>query len=93
MIKPENQQVAGAFKEMVTVAIDAGDVATIWLDMPGKSVNTLTPEMFQALDDAIALVEREGAKGRRYSNAPGVDRRTGRAFCAAPHSASGYHRR
>ena len=63
MIKPENQQVLGAFNEMVTVSIDASRVATIWLDMPGKSVNTLRPEMFQALDDAIALIEREGCAG------------------------------
>src|SRR5690348_10310892 len=41
----------------------AGPVATIWLDSPGKPVNTLSRRMWADLDAAIAEVERENPAG------------------------------
>ncbi len=47
----------------VRVEIDAERIATIWLDAPGKRVNTLSREMWADLATAIELVEHDKPLG------------------------------
>src|SRR3954462_3437327 len=39
--------------------VDGKSVTTVWMDAPGKPVNTNSPQMRAALDDAIAAIERD----------------------------------
>jgi hypothetical protein len=41
---------ARTFKNF-TLEIDADKVATVWLDVPGQKVNTLSPAVGEELDD------------------------------------------
>src|SRR3954451_7858639 len=39
--------------------VDGKSVTTVWMDAPGKPVNTNSPQMLGALEDAIAAIERD----------------------------------
>jgi 3-hydroxyacyl-CoA dehydrogenase/enoyl-CoA hydratase/3-hydroxybutyryl-CoA epimerase len=43
--------------------LDEDRIATLWLDSPGKSVNTLSKQMWEDLDNAIDQIEREKPRG------------------------------
>jgi len=45
------------------VAVNDQNIATIWLDMPGKSANTLSPAMFAAIDRALETVQKQSPAG------------------------------
>ncbi|HEX3355844.1 MAG TPA: enoyl-CoA hydratase/isomerase family protein [Tepidisphaeraceae bacterium] len=47
----------------VRVEIDSDRIATLWLDAPGKRVNTLSRQMWADLAEGIDEVEREKAVG------------------------------
>src|SRR5258708_5749624 len=51
------------------VQIDSHRIATIWLDAPGKRVNTLSRQMWGDLGDALDQVKKDGARGMIVTSA------------------------
>jgi 3-hydroxyacyl-CoA dehydrogenase/enoyl-CoA hydratase/3-hydroxybutyryl-CoA epimerase len=47
----------------IKTTVDADNIMTVWIDVPGKSVNTIGQLMLTELTEAIAHVEREKPKG------------------------------
>lgn len=47
----------------VRITTDSDNVVTIWMDLPGKPVNTCSSQMFDDLEQALNTVERVRAKG------------------------------
>src|SRR5262245_58861655 len=45
-------------ERFVRTNIDADNVLTIWLDAPGKSVNTCSPQLLADLNDAVTEAEQ-----------------------------------
>ena len=56
--------------------IDTDNVLTIWLDAPGKPVNTFSPQMLADLLDAIIAIERDKPAAVIFTSAKT------RSFCA-----------
>src|SRR4051794_1900783 len=42
-----------AMDSTIRVTRDADNIATVWIDLPGKSVNTVTPQVLTDLDAAL----------------------------------------
>src|SRR5689334_20890488 len=42
-----------------TTPVDGKNITTVWMDAPGKPVNTNSPQMLAALDEALAAIERD----------------------------------
>ena len=42
-----------------TSQVDGKTVTTLWMDAPGKPVNTNSPQMLAELDAAVAAIERD----------------------------------
>jgi 3-hydroxyacyl-CoA dehydrogenase/enoyl-CoA hydratase/3-hydroxybutyryl-CoA epimerase len=49
--------------QTVRTQSDADGIVTVWLDQPGKSVNTLTPTMLAELSEIVAMLETQRPKG------------------------------
>ena len=47
----------------IRITTDADNVATIWMDAPGKSVNTCSRRFYADLAEALTAIERDGAAG------------------------------
>src|SRR6266850_4718759 len=49
--------------DTIKTTVDADGIMTVWIDVPGKSVNTIGQKMLTELTEAISLIEREKPKG------------------------------
>src|SRR5947209_6805359 len=47
----------------VRTMTDADNIVTVWLDQPGKSVNTITPAMLSDLNEVVAMLEQSKSAG------------------------------
>ena len=48
---------------------DADNIATVWLDLPGKSVNTVTPQVLSDLDAALTELSQNAPAGVIFASA------------------------
>src|SRR4051794_5281112 len=44
---------------VIRTTIDADEVLTVWMDLPGKSVNTCSPQFFEDLNRVLDAIERD----------------------------------
>jgi len=64
MLMPNNTPIAKErTMQTVRTATDTDNVVTVWLDQPGKSVNTLTPLMLAELGEVVATLEKSKPSG------------------------------
>ena len=61
-------ETAQAAQSAVRVEIDATRIATVWLDLPGKSVNTMSVKMWRDLGAALAQLERDQSRGAIFAS-------------------------
>ncbi len=65
--------------ETVRTTADADGILTVWLDLPGKPVNTCTPQLLIELNEVISAIERDKprgvifASGKQHSFIAGAD--------------------
>src|SRR4051794_12303788 len=55
--------------ETVRTTADADGILTVWLDLPGKPVNTCTPKLLIELDELISNIERDKPRGVIFASA------------------------
>ena len=48
---------------------DADNIATIWIDLPGKSVNTITPQVHADLEAALTEMAHQAPAGVIFASA------------------------
>src|SRR5260370_13318008 len=48
---------------------DADNIVTVWIDLPGKSVNTVTPQVLADLDRALTEVSQQSPAGVIFASA------------------------
>src|SRR5437773_3028584 len=53
----------------VRTEIDADQVRTVWLDLPDKSVNTMSRQMWEDLDEAVTEIESRKPTGVIFASA------------------------
>jgi 3-hydroxyacyl-CoA dehydrogenase/enoyl-CoA hydratase/3-hydroxybutyryl-CoA epimerase len=53
----------------VRTTTDSDNILTVWLDVPGKPVNTCTPQLLAELADAVASLEKSTAAGVIFASA------------------------
>src|SRR5580765_8208160 len=46
-----------------TITDDESNIVTVWLDIPGKPVNTCSPQLLADLNTALDAIEREKPAG------------------------------
>ena len=51
------------------VSTDSDGVMTVWIDAPGKGVNTITSKMLEDLTEIVVLIEREKPKAVIFTSA------------------------
>ena len=49
--------------QTIKTTVDEDGIMTVWIDVPGKSVNTIGQKMLTELTEAVSLIEREKPKG------------------------------
>ena len=55
--------------ETMRTTIDADGIMTVWLDQPGKPVNTVTPQVLADLNEVVTLIERDKPRGVIFASA------------------------
>ena|SRR5690348_17433290 len=65
MLMPNTNTPIAKERTMQTVrtSTDNDNIVTVWLDQPGKSVNTLTPLMLSELSEVVATLEKSKPSG------------------------------
>src|SRR5436305_15192301 len=53
----------------IRITRDADNIATVWLDLPGKSVNTVTPQVLADLDAALTELSQNAPAGVVFASA------------------------
>ena len=56
--------------QTVRTSTDTDNIVTVWLDQPGKSVNTLTPLMLTELSEVVTIWRTQQARPASSSPRP-----------------------
>src|SRR5205085_391982 len=55
--------------DIIRVTTDSDRIMTVWIDQPGKSINSITSQMLLELTEAVSQIEREKPRGVIFASA------------------------